>query len=325
LAACGNHMAPLPTTANTVPVTGNAHATGIESVLFHTTSPPTPHIYVGDYYGSDVTIFKYTASGDATPYHTIVGADTGLTHPSAIAVDSTGQIYVGNYLIVGANIEVYAPGASGDAVPVKTLTGPMGFNMDPNQFAIDPSDDLYVAETEPRIDVFAPTATATSAPVRSIQGSTTKLVLPSGVALDASQNVYVCDASANAIFKFAAGATGDVAPIASISGKHTGLDHPDGITLDGNGRIYVSQAKGHDVEEFAAGAHGNVAPLKTYAPGTESPTSIGWRASRIFVTEISVPTYSYAVDVLDTGTLSLNHSIEGSATGLDWGDAVTAR
>jgi hypothetical protein len=306
----------------------NAPAAGIpssDSILTSEDAAAVQHIFVGNYYGSDVTVYKWAASGNVVPYGTIVGPFTGLDHPSAIAVDSTGLIYVGNYEEVGADVVVFASGANGDATPVKTLTGPTGFDFSPNQFAVDAANDLYVAETGSRVDVFAPTATATSAPIRSIHGFHTGLVLPTGVALDASRHIFVCDSSADAIFEFGAGANGDATPLAIISGADTGLDAPGGIAIDGSGRIYVSQQSGHDVEEFAKGSNGDATPIQTYSTGTEMPTSVGTRGTRIFVTEISVPTYVYAVDVLDTGSLTLVHSIEGASTGLDWGAAVTAR
>src|SRR5438094_7993262 len=55
--------------------------------------PPGP-LYVANYDGSSVTAYAAGATGNATPTATIAGSNTGLNHPSGIALDAAGQLYV---------------------------------------------------------------------------------------------------------------------------------------------------------------------------------------------------------------------------------------
>ena len=73
------------------------------------------------------------APGSTTPTATL----TGLTHPDALAFDSSGNLYVAN--CSGSNtVSEFAPGST---TPTATLTG----LNDPEALAFDSSGNLYVA------------------------------------------------------------------------------------------------------------------------------------------------------------------------------------
>ncbi|MGH7813952.1 MAG: hypothetical protein ACREQI_08125 [Candidatus Binataceae bacterium] len=68
-----------------------------------------------------VTVYPALSNGNVPPSATISGSDTGLSDPQAIALDSSGNIYVAN--ADNSSITVYAAGSNGDAVPSATISG----------------------------------------------------------------------------------------------------------------------------------------------------------------------------------------------------------
>ncbi len=71
----------------------------------------------------------------------------GIDHPSSLAVDSTGTLYVGNAPVVRVTpapgwVSVYGSGAT---KPQRRITD--GIDV-PLSLAVDPSDKLYVANTD---------------------------------------------------------------------------------------------------------------------------------------------------------------------------------
>lgn len=87
-----------------------------------------------------ITVYPAGSSGNVAPKATIVGANTGLLLPSALTLDSHGNVYVTNEgSATGAqdSITVYAAGANGNATPASTISGsrtglasPMGIAVD---------------------------------------------------------------------------------------------------------------------------------------------------------------------------------------------------
>ena len=73
-----------------------------------------PCLYVADEDSASVTVYAEGATGNATPIQTISGFYTGLTQPTDVAVDASGDIYVTNHDggPRGAewSVTVYAPG-----------------------------------------------------------------------------------------------------------------------------------------------------------------------------------------------------------------------
>ena len=131
-----------------------------------------------------VTFFPVGASGDVAPSRTIVGPATGLSNtaiPVSVAVDSTGELYVGT---LGDTVNVYAAAASGNAAPVRTLTGAVdGFN-DVTGLALDTDDNLYVSSQDPptiALLVFPPQATSGTDPVTVLTGPASKVTNPGGL------------------------------------------------------------------------------------------------------------------------------------------------
>jgi sugar lactone lactonase YvrE len=88
--------------------------------------------------GTDaILIFASGATGDTAPTRTISGSNTGLSTPTGIALDASGNIYVANS--GNATISEFANTATGNVAPLKTIAGPdTGFSS-PMGIAIAPA------------------------------------------------------------------------------------------------------------------------------------------------------------------------------------------
>ncbi len=99
---------------------------------------------------------------NVAPMATIIGAATGLVSPAAIAVDSTGLLYVADP--GSSSIRVFAAGASGNVAPIAVIAGPLTQLQTPTDIKIDPSGNVYVADAGAnKILVFSPLNGATGA------------------------------------------------------------------------------------------------------------------------------------------------------------------
>jgi sugar lactone lactonase YvrE len=88
------------------------------------------------------SITKYSAAsliagGNVAPAAEIAGANTELSQPYGLAVDSSGMIYAVNNF--SQTVTVYAAGSNGDVAPIVYLAGPnTGLNGGPDAIALLP-------------------------------------------------------------------------------------------------------------------------------------------------------------------------------------------
>jgi hypothetical protein len=75
--------------------------------------------------GCCVTAYAKNANGNATPIQSIGGAQSGLTGPDGIAVDSNDNIYITQYPPNSGtpSVAVFKKGATGDVPPIRTIVG----------------------------------------------------------------------------------------------------------------------------------------------------------------------------------------------------------
>ena len=113
--------------------------------------------------------------GVQTPNRSISGAATGLTDPSAVAVDPLhGEVYVVN----GTSIRVFSRTASGNVPALRVLSGAAtGFNGLRGVDVDLARDEIAVMRTipDPALLFFPATATGNVGPVRTITGALTLL------------------------------------------------------------------------------------------------------------------------------------------------------
>ncbi len=93
--------------------------------------------------GASITVYAAGATGDMAPDRTVEGTQTALTDPTAIAVDSRGEIYAVD--AATSAVLVFSPGASGDQAPTRRLTV-SGFTA--RFLAIGRDDVVYVFESD---------------------------------------------------------------------------------------------------------------------------------------------------------------------------------
>jgi sugar lactone lactonase YvrE len=277
----------------------------------------TGNIYVANAFAGDGGIISiYSPDSYATdgpPIAIIAGADTGLSNPYGVVVESNGNIYALN---VPDYVTVYPTGSVGNAAPS------VSFSIEARPFANTKGiavarGKLYVAlgsigqcnrrscEEVTSGRVFIYRTQGSGNPSTIISGPNTGLASPSAIAVDHEGKIYVANQGAlspktgcqyqpdGSITIYGPNSSGDAAPIGTIAGPNTGLGFPDGIAFDSSGNIYVSNALNMlgvclsfptinaptegDILIFAAGSNGDVAPIGTIrgpATGLNNPLGL---------------------------------------------------
>jgi sugar lactone lactonase YvrE len=241
---------------------------------------------------ASVTVYPAGSSGNALPTATITSDFTGISGATAIALDSTGKIYVVNAAFL-YDIEIYAAGSfANDGPPVTTIVGDnTGLGL-PVGIAFDSNDNFFVLNFDDSIAMFPAGSVGDATPSATIRlnfgnNDTT------GIAVGPGGNIYVTATPGRtcrprscryvgepSVAVFPAGSNGNASPSAVISGRHTGLGTPLAVAVDNNGNIYVANEGRSkctrvscgptgpgDVRVYAPGSNGDVKPIATIAGG----------------------------------------------------------
>jgi len=170
------------------------------------------------------------------------GSILGLDAPAAVAVDSAGQIYIGN--IGRGDVEVYSPGF----LLIGTLGAGGGEFHRPIGIAVDSAGLIYVVDGhESKVKIYNADRSFKSSfgskgtgygqfqlPTSIVINETTsEILIPDFAATIASARVQVFDL--NGVFKRSFVTTGT-----NELGEAVSFLRPFGITVDALGRIYVS-------------------------------------------------------------------------------------
>ena len=262
------------------------------------TATPREAIYVSNGGGNYVTIYAVGSSGDVEPAYTIDGAATGLNEPMAIAVDSSGKIYVLNESGGPRNsgsVVLFAAGSKGNVSPIATISGSDAGLFSPKAIAVDSKGNIYVSneggippgpniERPGGVAIYPPGSNGNVKPSAMVRGADVNMQLPCadtccgndtgiqnpfGIAVDPRATIFVTTTSGcpqrlgESVRVFPAGSNGNVRPGAVISGANTGLDSPAGVAVDPRGNIYVANAGGYGV-----GRSGFPTGIRIYTIGT---------------------------------------------------------
>jgi hypothetical protein len=122
----------------------------------------------------------------STPIRVISGTSTGLDVPIAVALDSSGNIYVANSQ--GNSVTVYGPNANGNQPPIRVISGSSTGIVLPQGLAFDASGNLYVTNLQisgvsGTLNVFPPNAAGNAAPIAELTGNSSVTFNPVGVAI----------------------------------------------------------------------------------------------------------------------------------------------
>jgi streptogramin lyase len=218
------------------------------------------NVYVADMYND--TLRKITPNGrvstlvgQAGQFGSAdgVGSAARLGHPTGVAVDSAGNVYVAD----GGNNTIRKITPEGT---VSTLAGQAGRrgNTDgvgsvarfwgPAGIAVENAGDIYIADTWNN----AIRKLAADGTVSTLGGADR----PSGVAVDSVGNVYVADTDDDTIQKIAPeGTVSTVGGQARQAGSAEGapgaarFNHPSGVAVDSAGNLYVADTDNATIRE----------------------------------------------------------------------------
>jgi hypothetical protein len=219
-----------------------------------------------------------------------------LDHPTGIAVDAAGNVYVADYYnhtvrkvapttgLITTVAGIGLPGFAGEGGPATSAR-----LYYPSGLAVDTAGNLYIADSiNYRVrKVAAATGVITTVAGNGTYGSggddgvatAAQLNQPYTVALDAAGNIYIADRGANKIRKVTL-ATGYISTIAgSGTAGYLGdgtpattaqLNQPTGVAVDSSGNVLIADLGNHRIRKVAS-SNGVI----TTIAGNGSPGSLG--------------------------------------------------
>ncbi len=200
----------------------------------------------------------------------IAGPHTQLLHPSSMAVDPMGDIYLADRgaAPTPAKIIWLPAGLNGNVFPDRVVTGPHTGLTSPTGIAIDASEEVFVADHDSgKILVFSADARGDAPPIATIGGFNG----PQRVFVDQDLNLYVSSDGDSSIAVLAPDGPLRWTRTATITSAT--MTSPRGVAADNSGQIAV--AVNGAILYFAAGANGPSTPLmELQGPAAMNPTGL---------------------------------------------------
>ena len=272
------------------------------------------NVYVAD--TDNHTIRKITSAGVVTTLAGKAGSSgsadgTGtavqFNHPSGVAVDSAGSVYVSDTdndtirVITSAGVVTTLAGQAGTSGSADGNGAAARFNG-PSGIATDSAGTLYVADT-----LNHTIRKVTSSGVVSIvagmagvsgtadgTGTAARFYGPQGLALDGAGNLYVADTNNDTIRKVVT-STSAVTTVAGLAG-HSGSDdgpasqarfyYPTSVAVDTAGNLYVADTDNHALRGVTPS--GAVSTIAGMAGSSGIADGVGVAARFSFPTGITV-------------------------------------
>ena len=214
-----------------------------------------------------------TLAGSSRGFDDRVGAAAKFRLPYAVAVDSSGNVYVAdtyNHRIRKISTEkVVSTIAGGSTSGFADGAGTSARFYYPTDVAVDAEGNVYVADQlSHRIRKITPDGVVSTIAGGSTSGfadgagTSARFNNPSGLALDSSGNVYVADQYNHRIRKIAPAVGESDREVSTIAGGSTrGSDdgagrsarfnNPTGLALDSSGNIYVADYGNHLIRKIS--------------------------------------------------------------------------
>jgi len=197
----------------------------------------------------------YTGDGGAA-------TNAQLDAPTAVAVDSAGNIYVTDSVYNLVRKVTASTGYFSTIVGINSTGGSLNH---PNALLLDPSGAIYIADTSHRVLKWFNNTLTTFAGTGDIgtsgdNGPATKALLnnPTGLAEDAAGNIYIVDANS---FRVRAVSTSGI--ITTVAGTgHVGyvgdggpalgayFNFPNSICIDGQGNFYLTDTENNVIRDL---------------------------------------------------------------------------
>lgn len=241
--------------------------------------PAVGILFAADREQNDVQVLE---TGGPAPYTfvPVTKITDGVSTPMALAVDKSGDLYVGN--VGDSTIKEYPNGTSAPIVTIKNVYSPQGLAVDSkgNLWVSQlPSKDAYFAV----VDEYAYDATSktiASKPSKTIAGTdASPLLFPHGLAVDSAGNLFIADPGrAGYVFKVASAST-TLQPIAIPTRPANGsviqpvVQDPYDVQVVGSGAkeaLYVTSETVGVIYYFKPGSHSMAAFYNEDASGPYS-------------------------------------------------------
>jgi hypothetical protein len=199
-----------------------------------------------------------------------LATNSELCEPSGVAVNSAGDVYIGNYgdydvveVTPSETLSIVAgTGAGGAPTAGPATSSKLGEVWG---IALDPSGNLYIADdTEQLIEkvtpagalsIFAGKAGSAGAPTPG-PATSSDLEYPTGIATDQAGNVYLANYDSSQILKFTPSGTlsilaGNGSYGASTPGPASAskLEAPFGVATDAAGDVYFADTYNYEIDE----------------------------------------------------------------------------
>jgi len=324
---------PTSATGNVAPsLTINGFTNNVTDPSYVVTDPAGTTVYVANSYAPPYSIQEFSASngqfiGSITGTST-GGAFTSSNEPNGLAVDTSGNLYVGS----SNKVLVFAPGASGNAPLLRSFTASTGGGI--NAIALDNNGNLFATQSTGSVGTFAAYPASASGSVTASASMSYQQFFAyfnSGdIAVDPSGNVWVGNPLGNAITAYQVTGSPGAATFGSILQNMqlgtVALQRPDQMAFDNSGNLWVVNQSEASIVELSSTASGTPTPLKTITSlaNLRNPSGLAFdSAGNLWVSDRSMgrpALYKFAATA--TGNVSPIASILGTNTGLSRPDQI---